>query len=513
MTPTLLARAIQEFLAEARTGIVVEEGQIVFDLNSAQYSISTEKGKCLIHFWSGERNLVRQVLEAESKNGTLALTVRRFAQARPHTLEICRDRDRRTPPAQKAARNRYARLLERVLRRHAPDWSTDKGKLATSMDLEQSFSPVYARGMVRKGRSSFAVLGVNQQETQAAVDASLTFALLWLDACRHREAGNSVVEGLKLYVPCGGSATLQIRLAHLNQDAANFQLFELEERDESVSQIDYSDHGNIHTRLVRYVDPAKTRSRFEQAVSKVTGLAPQAEIAVVAPAEIAFRLYGLEFARVRAANTPGTFRVDDEIIFGVPGFEMRLTPETEAAFADFTRTVAEARHNQGDRRDPLWRMYPERWLESLVFKNVSAVDSRLDSAHVYSQVPAFSASDRAMIDVLTCTRDARLAVLELKADEDIHLPLQGLDYWARVLWHHQRGEFQQYGYFGGVQLSSQLPLLFLVAPSLRVHPAVDTVLRYFSPEIEWMLAGLDERWREGVRVIFRKTSEKRHEHG
>ena len=110
-------------------------------------------------------------------------------------------------------------------------------------------------------------------------------------------------------------------------------------------------------------------------------------------------------------------------------------------------------------------MYPERWLESLVFKNVSAVDSSLDPAHVYSQVPAFSASDRAMIDVLTCTRDARLAVLELKADEDMHLPLQGLDYWARVLWHHSRGEFQQYGYFSGLQLSPRPPLLMLVAPS------------------------------------------------
>ncbi len=215
---------------------------------------------------------------------------------------------------------------------------------------------------------------------------------------------------------------------------------------------------------------------------------------------------------MKAANTPGTFKVEDEIIFGVPGFAARLTPETEAVFADFVRTVAEARDTQGDRRDPLWRMYPERWLESLVFKNVSAVDSRLNAAHVYSQVPAFSASDRAMIDVLTCTRDSRLAVLELKADEDIHLPLQGLDYWARVLWHHQRGEFQQYRYFDEVQLSPQPPLLFLVAPSLRVHPAVDTVLRYFSPKIDWSLAGLDERWREGVRVIFRKTSERRKEH-
>jgi hypothetical protein len=110
-----------------------------------------------------------------------------------------------------------------------------------------------------------------------------------------------------------------------------------------------------------------------------------------------------------------------------------------------------------------------------------------------------------MIDILTCTRDARLAVLELKADEDIHLPLQGLDYWARVQWHHQRGEFPQYGYFSGVRLSPQPPLLFLVAPSLRVHPAVDIVLRYFSPEIDCTLVGVDERWRDGVKVIYRKS--------
>jgi len=168
--------------------------------------------------------------------------------------------------------------------------------------------------------------------------------------------------------------------------------------------------------------------------------------------------------------------------------------------------LSEARHVSSDHRDPLWRMYPERWLESLVFKNVAAVDSRLDAQHVYSQVPAFSASDRAMIDVLGCTRSGRLAVLELKADEDIHLPLQGLDYWARVQWHQQRGEFQQYGYFGGMQLSLQPPLLFLVAPSLRVHQAVDTVLRYFSQDIEWTLTGLDERWRDGIRVVFRKTA-------
>ena len=506
MTPDLLARSLQEFLAASRSAVVLEDGQVLFDLETAQYSLSSEKDRCLLHLWSPERNVVRHVLDAELKNGTLTLTARRFGQARPIKMEICRDRDRRPPTAQKAARSSYARLLERALRRDMPGWALDKSRLSTSMDLERSFSPVYARGLVRKGRSAFAVMGVNQQETQGSIDAALTFGLLWLDACREREAGRTMVEGLRLYVPQKSSATIQIRLAHLNHAAAKFQLFEFDERGESSVQIDLADHGNIQTRLVRMPDAAQVRSRFAAIESKIMALAPQTEIVVISATELAFRLHGLELARVRLANAPGTFQVSEEVIFGPPGYETRLNDETAPAFEEFIKTVVDARSSNGDRRDPLWRMYPERWLESLIFKNVSAVDSSLDPEHVYSQVPAFSASDRAMIDVLTCTRDARLAVLELKADEDMHLPLQGLDYWARVHWHHSRGEFQQHGYFSGLQLSPRPPLLMLIAPSLRVHPATDTVLRYFSPTIEWSLIGVDERWREGISVIYRKSS-------
>jgi len=504
MTPDLLARSLQEFLTSSRDGVVIEDGQIIFDLSSCQYSISADRGRCLLHLWSEERNIVRHIIDADAKNGFLTLSVQRFGQARPHKLEICRDRDQRSPSAKNAGRTRYARTLERFIRRYFPDWKLDK--LSTSMDLERSFSPVYARGILRRGRSTFAVLGVNQEETQGSIDAMLTFGLLWLDACREREAGRSFVEGLKLIVPVRTSTTLQIRLAHLNRELAKFQLFEFDERDESLTEIDSADHGNITTRLVHCPENDRVRTRFQSAITRVLAVVADAEIAVTSPTEISFRLHGLEFARARAINVPGSFQVEEEFIFGVAGFHARLSDDNETTFAEFARTIVEARRLNGDRKDALWRMYPERWLESLVFRNVTAVDSGLNPTHVYSQVPAFSASDRAMIDVLACTRDARLAVLELKADEDIHLPLQGLDYWARVRWHHARGEFPQFGYFRGLQLSPRTPLLYLVAPSLRVHPAVDTVLRYFSPDIEWSLIGVDEKWREGIRVIFRKTA-------
>ena len=72
----------------------------------------------------------------------------------------------------------------------------------------------------------------------------------------------------------------------------------------------------------------------------------------------------------------------------------------------------------------------------------------------------------------------------------------------------QRGEFQQFAYFGGKQLSDQPPLLFLVAPALHVHPTSDVLLKYVSPEIDWQLLGVNEDWRDGIRVIFRKSNRK-----
>jgi len=73
---------------------------------------------------------------------------------------------------------------------------------------------------------------------------------------------------------------------------------------------------------------------------------------------------------------------------------------------------------------------------------------------------------------------------------------------------HRLDEFTRFGYFEGRDLSPGKPLLFLVAPAFHVHPATDTLLRYLSPEIEWEFVGIDERWREGVKVVFRKRPDR-----
>jgi hypothetical protein len=397
-------------------------------------------------------------------------------------------------------------VLERVLRKHFAELSI--AQLSTSTDLEKSFGPVYARGLLKRGQSGFAVLGVNSQELQASIDASLTFGILWLDVCRQAHAGKLVNEGLKLFVPRGSSDVVRARMAHLNAGLAKWQLYEVEERSEEIKSIEVADRGNISTRLVHCVDERQAFTRFEAPIALVRTLMPEVELGVVSAAEISFRCFGLEFARARLSAEPGQFLSEPEIVFGIGPHERVLEPGNFPQFEQLVRNIGEVRHAEGPGDERLWRLHPERWIESLVAKNICALDAQFDPRWRYSQVPAFSASDRAMIDVLALTRDGRLAVVELKAEEDIHLPMQGIDYWSRVAWHHARGEFQKFGYFGGYELSPHSPLLMMVAPALHVHPATDTLLRYVSPEIEWTLLGIDERWRKQMRVVFRKRADK-----
>ncbi len=116
---------------------------------------------------------------------------------------------------------------------------------------------------------------------------------------------------------------------------------------------------------------------------------------------------------------------------------------------------------------------------------------------------AFAAADRGVLDLPAVDRCGRLAVLELKASEDIHLPLQALDYWMRVKWHLDRREFGAKGYFPGIELDQEPPRLLLVSPALDFHPANERVLRFFSPGIPVERVGVGLQWRRELKVMFR----------
>jgi hypothetical protein len=516
-TTEQIAAALEAFFVEHARAVVLEDGKVLFDMREAKYRLATEHGRCTLHLWSEERNVVRRVSATAMRNRVLRLSTHRFGQTKPATLELAADRDRRTPSTRETTRVKYLRVLERVLLRSFPEMKVDGFR--TAMDLEKSFGPAYARGSLVQGQKAWAVIAVNEEETPATVDGILTLGILWLHHCRESGDGRRVYQGLKMMVPRGMATLTLSRMAWLNESAAQWELWELDQKTEEMEQRDAADHGNLTTRLVHLPNEAVAKERFAESAARVMALVPVAMRELVeqrlrSGSELAFLLHGLEFARVRAGYAGNSFNSAQEITFGAGSNETPLSPENELELRELLARLFARRGASGDKRDPLYRMQPERWLESVLRRDVSLIDAHLRADHVYTQVPAFAASDRGMLDLLSATDDGRLAVIELKADEDLHLALQGLDYWVRVRWHHLQnpdnvtglGEFQRHGYFGGLRLSPEAPRLYLVAPALRVHPATEVVLRYLSPRVEWRLVALDERWRDKVKVVWRKRS-------
>ncbi|HTU63288.1 MAG TPA: hypothetical protein VMF89_32730, partial [Polyangiales bacterium] len=310
---------------------VFEDGKALIDLRTAKYSLSTEHGRCSLHLWDDERNVVRSIVAAKPRAGGLRLSTKRLGHAQPKALDLITTRETRTPTTRDAARTRYQRLLERVLSRNFPEWSVEGFR--TAMDLERSFGPAYARGMMVRGSQAWAVIGVGEHESVAIVDGILTLGILWLHHCRERGAGRRIYQGLKVIVPCGMAALTLSRMAWLNADTAQWELYELDAVSEDLVQRDLADTGNLRTRLVHHPDSGRAAERFAVAIEQVLGLVPshdhtRVEQRLRSTSELAFLLHGLEFARARISLAPGSFAHTLEITFGTGDAELPLTAST-----------------------------------------------------------------------------------------------------------------------------------------------------------------------------------------
>jgi hypothetical protein len=512
-SPTELARLLEQFFTDHPRAALLEDGRVLFEMAAANYSISAEHGRCVLHLWSEERNMVRTVVGLEARKETLRIRVRRLGTQRPQSLEVIRDRDQRTPTTRALARTRYLRLLERLLARHFNEYKVES--LRSAMDLEHSFGPAYARGLLVSGQQCWALIGVNAEETQATMDGVLTLGILWLAYCREHCADKRICQGLKVLLPVGCSSTTRARMAWLDRELAQWELYEVGEGNEELVAIDTADQGNLKMRLVHAFNPEAAIERARDGVAHIMSLLPQGKRSCVSirarsANEVTLSLYGLEFARVRQGFVADSFARQANLTFGAGANETPLQEETEAGFTGLMQRLFKSRYPEGSARDPLFRLQPEAWLQSALAGDLTQIDDSLGGHTIYQQVPAFAAADRAMLDLLTVTRRGRLAILELKVDEDLHFPLQGLDYWIRVHWLQQQrsaggqGELEQNGYFPGIPLLTSSPMLFYIVPALRVHPSMDMVLQHFSPAIPWILIALNEAWRSEPKVLFRK---------
>jgi hypothetical protein len=476
---------IERFLAASKNPVVFEAGESAITITADNHSLAWRSGYLTFEVWNDERNLSRRITGISSElRSRLELTIERFGK-RTGTLSLV---DTAVSPdtSRRTSRLTYREAFRRGLMRQFAGWRVTE--LTTEPDLEHSLSPSYPRALVRLGSAGWAAIGAS---AESDVDGVLTFALIWLDYLRARER-RLTVEGVALFLPAGHERTTCLRLRCLNPRAAQFVAYAQSE-DGYEDRIDLADHGNLETRLEHC-----TRARPDSSAvvaAWVARIASESQMEQIARGDgsLSLRVRGLEFARMNErALTFGleTHRVASasnlvEIIALAHGIERFRSPDAR------------------DQRNLLYARNPEGWLESQVRAHIQEVDATIEPQPIYGQVPSFTAGDRDVIDLLAVDHTGRLAVLELKASEDIHLPLQALDYWMRVKCHAARAEFTPNGYFPGIALRTEPPRLLLVAPALDFHPSNEGVLRYFAPEIEVERVGVGLEWRRSLKVMFR----------
>jgi hypothetical protein len=485
--PTDAQAAIERFLKSALRPALLEPGEPLLALGADNFTLQLRSSRLTLQVWDQTRNLVRRVTGvAHEARGRLELAVEQFARregrlflvdlARPSSLDFERRSERLV------FRERFRQFLTRQF----ADWTL--AEISAEPNLEASLSPSYPRAFLRRGQNGWAAIGAPPESDPAGL---LTFGLIWLDHLRRREK-RLAVEGLALYVPHGKELTTSLRLPWLNEEVARFELFAYDEHD-FAAHVDPCDFGNVDTRLEVCRQPAPLGA-FESLLDS-----PEVERVTRHDGAVSLRVRGVEFALM--TENGARFGLAQRSAAGA-----RDLPEMER----LARDLAERRSPLAeDREHPLYRRNPEAWLESQVRAQIERVYAPLQQAPVYGQVPAFAGGDRGVLDLLAVERSGRLAVLELKATADLQLPIQALDYWLRVKWHLDRGEFTPNGYFPGIQLRAEPPRLFLVSPALEFHPATETVLSFFAPSIDVERVGVGVEWRKGLQVMFRLSGAQR----
>lgn len=487
-----------------------ESEKLVTTLTREAYEFSVEWGKLIFAWWTDDSSESWRVTDYEVADAELHLKARR-AMGRDTVTFTLRDPLRwRANKLEELAiaerRANYSALLPQLIAEHFPDVKIQRVNVRSK--FSQANPSQYVRLLLKLKRESILAIGANETEAQAEIDGLITAGLTW---CAEMK---TPAQKLWLCMPQDRSQTVLERLTLLDFTSLNLQVecFEVNETERAIiarRPISQGELLSLHPRgLLWPGTQTPVRSRWRD---RIVSLAPDLiEVREDANQKFeSYKIHGLEFAR-----TKGEPR--DRALFGVPQYADEIAAKlafnadagrrslTEETFPQLENLVQEIltyrRAESSDLRHLFYRLRSEAWLESLLHRDIRALDVTLDPRFVYSQVPAWIGDERSILDLLTINHEGRLVVIELKAAEDPQLPLQGLDYWLRVEQARVRGEFARRGLFAGLELANVPPLLYLVAPLLRFHRSFSLVANCIAPEVEAYRIGLNTNWREGVKV-------------
>ncbi|RPJ53989.1 MAG: hypothetical protein EHM23_29890 [Acidobacteria bacterium] len=383
-------------------------------------------------------------------------------------------------------RDRLQPFLRRLLRHGFREWSISR--VLSGTDRTRHQTACFLRVILERAETRVPVMVIYPEETGDLTNRLLSAAVLWWDRLTRGRRRNGMARML-LLLPETWSERLLLMLPKFR---IRFVCYKYQPGDpRSLRQI-----------YPRPVSSSEIRSPYVMFNFAGGVPGPLAEIQTNHPElDLTYRqnrwelgYLGLRVFWYDAARGEYLFDLERPTIW---------TPERNALLEQHLQNVVRIR-----RFPPLepgnfyYTVDHEQWLESLIRKDHRILNPDFTDM-IYSQVPTCLDGERKILDLLTATRAGRLAVIELKVEKDLNLIFQGIDYWERVEHHLVQGDFQRAGYFEGLKLSAQSPVLYLVSPLFEYHRVLPVLRRYLKTEVSLTCIGINTNWREGIKVLRR----------
>ena len=358
----------------------------------------------------------------------------------------------------------------------------------------------YARILLHRKFTRIAVTGPVVTSQPASVDAFLSSALLWFRRTADR-LKPPYIEQLWLVVSTELVNPLLYRVALLREGLQNvIRVFSVDDDLTKLTEAERLERRDLWKKKVVRFPPVPAAVLSPQTAA-IVATAPDAIDVVHSRHGETLRYFGLPFARVRSLL--GVERV----WFGLDAARRRLLDEsTRREWENLLHDLRAYRSASAvDQRHAFYRSAAEAWLESLLRREITKLDPGLIIAPLHAQFRTARGGKLGIrpVDLLALRQDGRLVVIELKVSEDREHVLQGADYWRRVEAHRRRGHIARAKLFGDLKIRDESPLVYLVAPTLRVHPSFQTLACCIAGDIEIYRFDINEDWRAGVRVMRR----------
>ena len=434
--------------------------------------------------WSGHSLVLHASRRMGAELSLIELIPRTSAKAVAATIRVARE-------------SRCERLAQLAV---AQQPETAVERFALSHGTRPGHPGRYAQILLKGRQERVAVTGPVVSSHPASVDAFLSSALLWFRRTSDR-IKPPLVQQLWLVVSPELLKPLLYRVALL-RDSLKKMIKVFTVADDLTQLVEATCPGRDELwrrKLARF--PPVAPGILSEGAAKIIAEAPEAIDVVNARHGETLRYFGLPFARVRSLLGA------ERVWFGINRMHRRILDEQ--TWHEWQNLLQELREHRSasasDHHHALYRAAPEAWLESLLRRDITKLDPGLIIAPLHAQFRTARGAKLGIrpIDLLALRQDGRLVVIELKVSEDREHVLQGADYWRRVEAHRRRGHIARARLFGERKIRDESPLVYLVAPTLRVHPSFQTLAQFISPDVEIYRFDINEDWRSGVRVMRR----------